>query len=452
MEKEKNSLIKNEKYVYLLYIIGQSPEPLLPSEIKKRMSKGSIIKQSQEAFVYEMMENLNPFLLERYGIYLFNWKEITKDVKQQRKFLELLKKYFQVDWLDDYNESNVSPNDENNIYFEKTSEDNELLIKSRNESDTTVKIIKDIMKIYPYDTLVGQLVVVKGKIEKKVYLHPKKDYIYVSSIDLKSKTQSIETLDHLYRDPARFLDVKLEQNYEKEIELICNKTRDLRKKINEKETISRNPFLEINQTIELERQLFGITNNRRLWRYCLNIRGLLQYIVGEIHLENREEISHNRRIQKVVENISLNYRDQFPFLLFYQEFRNLFNKTKTIKHEYDNIEVRLIKEIASDVSNQLQSSDINFLKYYVIKKYSSRILFNTIELIKLELLEKNHDLLNMINEYQLINLKYLKTYLDKEKNVIEEHYNSLSNSNINDKIVKRTTSFLNNSLLINQQY
>ena len=278
--------------------------------------------------------------------------------------------------------------------------------------------------------------------------HRKGDFIYLSAHDLKSS--KLNNRSHFYKDPPRYLYTKLDDQSEKEMELLFEGIDNLEK---QKEKFSINSQSETDKINDLYEKIIAITQNRKLQRYHLNIRGLLLYIVGEINLEIKDNRNYNRKIRTVLENLYIHHTNQFPFLEFYKEFNKEFTKIKSISSKYTYLEVEIIKEIAYDLSNQLPYTDINFLKYYVTKKYSITIVYNILEIINCGLLSISNELENMIKEYQLKNFKYLTTYLDKEKKVMEEHYNFLYNSQqIDGKIINQTNSFLNIYFQINQQY
>ena len=172
------------------------------------------------------------------------------------------------------------------------------------------------------------------------------------------------------------------------------------------------------------------------------------YIIGEIDLEKKDKKNHNKRIIFVIENLSKSYTNQFPFLFFYQEFRNQFKtiekrNQKTVR----NIEIEILKEIANTFRFQIQTIDIPLLEYLVTKMYSYKIMQVILDYIKRDLLPENDQLLiKTLREYQLAMLEAMKKYLSNQKIVIENQYDLIFNTEIDDEIIRYTNFFIDNSL------
>ena len=82
--------------------------------------------------------------------------------------------------------------------------------------------------------------------------------------------------------------------------------------------------------------------NNELYVYSLNIRGLILYILAEIHNENKNnsdenkvkkrKINYNPQISRVIENLVENYSKKFPFLYNYREIKKIIIKINSSKH------------------------------------------------------------------------------------------------------------------------
>ena len=437
MKKNTNFLTKNKNYVYLLFTIGKSPKYLTGSEIKTSFVKIQKVKTEQQT--YEMINYLNPYPLDRYGICLFDWNTITKDTKQQINTLEILKKYFNLDWTEEFDKENVTGSKKLYITFEKSSK-KEIIIKNIKEPDTVIKIKKNIF------LMIGNLTIISGREEKKFRLYSKGHFIYYLPPYLYKK---INILDKFYYDPPRYLDVKLEDKSGQTLLSIEQRMFNLNKQKNKNEIILNN--LQSNDEItNLYWQIDAIYTNNKSYAFQLNIRGLLLYIAGEIELEKKEGRINNSRISIILENLSINFLSMFPFLQFYTEFRHEFTKNKDILLEYKYFEVKLMKEITKRLEIHLGSSDINFLEYYVSKIYCKYILYHLIYLIDQRILSNNNELINMIKIYQINNLKFLTSYLNKEKKMLEKHYNYLQTDPTSNEIIVNTKTFIDNFLEINK--
>ena len=172
------------------------------------------------------------------------------------------------------------------------------------------------------------------------------------------------------------------------------------------------------------------------------------YIIGEIDLEKKDKKNHNKRINFVIENLSKSYTNHFPFLFFYQDFRNQFKtiekrNQKTVR----NIEIEILKEIANTFRFQIQTIDIPLLEYLVTQMYSYKIMQVILDYIKRDLLPENDQLLiKTLREYQLAMLEAMKKYLSNQNIVIENQYDLIFNTEIDDEIIRYTNFFIDNSL------
>lgn len=437
MKKNTNFLTKNKNYVYLLFTIGKSSKYLTGSEIKTSFVKIQKVKTEQQT--YEMINYLNPYPLDRYGICLFDWNTITKDTKQQINTLEILKKYFNLDWTEEFDKENITGDKKLYITFEKSFK-KEIIIKNIKEPDIVIKIKKNIF------LMIGNLTIISGREEKKFRLYSKGHFIYYLAPDLYKK---INTLDKFYYNPPRYLDVKLEDKSDQTLLSIRQRMVNLNKQKNKNKIILNN--LQSNDEMtNLYWQMDAIYTNNKSYAFQLNIRGLLLYIAGEIELEKKQGRIHNSRISTILENLSINFLSMFPFLQFYTEFRHEFTKNKETTLEYKYFEVKLMKEITKRLEIHLGSSDINFLEYYVSKIYCKYILYHLIYLIDQRILSNNNELINMIKIYQINNLKFLTSYLNKEKKMLEKHYNYLQTDPTSNEIIVNTKSFIDNFLEINK--
>jgi hypothetical protein len=112
-------------------------------------------------------------------------------------------------------------------------------------------------------------------------------------------------------------------------------------------------MMNIVQGAKLRLEIAKIEKNRGNWRYALNIRGFILYLLGEIESEKNRKGNpekkarvHNIRISKVLENLSEHNSKEFPFLLHYSDFKNEYARLADLGEVQKNFEIKLLKEIA----------------------------------------------------------------------------------------------------------
>ena len=113
-----------------------------------------------------------------------------------------------------------------------------------------------------------------------------------------------------------------------------------------------------------------------------------------------------------MQNLSENYKDEFPFLIYYKEIKELYYKLATEKgiSEYKYFHVQLIEQIAFELQHSLDTIDKEDLNYYIIKRYSEELTWYYMAPLKLSLLP----LPTVIREYYVFTQEFLKNYLEKE--------------------------------------
>jgi hypothetical protein len=114
-------------------------------------------------------------------------------------------------------------------------------------------------------------------------------------------------------------------------------------------------------------------SNRRNWRYVLNVRGLVRYVLGEIAIENETGRKHNARIGAMLKNLSSHYPGRFPFLLHYDEFRQEYRRLEKSGKRPVLYEVAVLKFVASELRYLAHTADMEYLNYYVTRRYSEEI-------------------------------------------------------------------------------
>jgi len=171
----------------------------------------------------------------------------------------------------------------------------------------------------------------------------------------------------------------------------------------------------------------GAKENKRNWRYVLNVRGLIRYILGEITEEEKSRKKHDARIAAMLKNLSANYLEKFPFLLYYDGFRReyhrLHNEGKGFPSFY---EVEILKIIARELHYLVHTSDHVYLRYYITRRYSEEITKYFHRSFKLGLIGNLGELqYETLKNYQNHTVRIVMDYLKDEIKWKKEEYEAL---------------------------
>lgn len=477
-KKLKNYLIDNKDYTEVLEILGLSPKPLSSYEINQEFTKLSneieqdkkktVRKEKVETkwkrklnqYTYRMIRNLRPNLIDTYYTYLFNWDEIINDESQKKLVIKYIKEKFKIDLAisgNSFREREILPlfnrsNDNKIINIEshskhiqvsiqKTRYNNvEIILEQNKEKKISSLRIKNNNEVYvpitsndePFPTFMNAFywkkpfflnVSYSYKIKKK---KSKESHISKKSqLDLTPLNYAEETIDviengYIIRRPLK--------NY-------------ISKEIYE---INKN-FSKSHSQTNVERVEKSIT----IEKYSLNTRGLLLYILGKTtstkkenenenplnqkeFLRNREK--YRKNIFNVLSNLSENYTSDFPFLLYYNRFREIFKDVRKNHQSFRYYDVDILRTIANELEGQIWLDDRYFnldinrnndvlLNYLTTKRYSAEVTHYLAYFSK-ELKEDYKEFLDLFRDYQkkmlTIMLEYLKEEEDSVKHLLDE--------------------------------
>jgi len=151
-----------------------------------------------------------------------------------------------------------------------------------------------------------------------------------------------------------------------------------------------------------------IESNTRNLEYSINIRGLVLYILGIIN----EGRARNIEVSKVLQNLSENYKEEFPFLVHYKEIEELYDKLATEKGipEYEYFQAKLIKKIALELQYSIDTIKKEELDYHITKRYSEELTWYYMAPLKIS----PSPLPDIIRQYYLYTQEFIKNYLEKE--------------------------------------
>lgn len=392
----------------MLRRIGLSNKALSSYEIKKEMEKyGS--SESQTPYVYEMIKNLYPLRRSQY-LLLVRLDRIPGSIEDESQLLSALDRHFDLNLK----------RDEKNITFENTEDS--IIIQSKSNS-TTVKIDKEDVHTLRsgYITIIGE-----DRMAKSFPLHYTKDGILFFdrySRDLKPR---LPYLDRLYRPKISYLDVKLDVLSNRIISEKQEEMKDIEELYLRKHPDELFSPSDLDPKYRLlSSQIAHIQENPRKWRYVLNVRGLVMYILGEIREEKSKKRIHNKRISNVLMNLSGRSKEKMPFLIYYETFRQMYKELTEIEKLPEYYEVEVLKKIAEELQYLVYTADIAVLKYWVTRRYSSEISYYITTASQTDLLGLPYNLSLTIRDYQMENLYAMKKYLEDHLKEIDYRYGML---------------------------
>ena len=109
----QTKLFKNKNYTNVLEIIGVSPVPISSYEINKEFTRlykntediettdkkknKTKWKKKHNQYIYKMIKQLRPNIVDNYYTYFFNWNEIVDDDSQKKRVIHYIKDKFKID-------------------------------------------------------------------------------------------------------------------------------------------------------------------------------------------------------------------------------------------------------------------------------------------------------------------------------------------------------------------
>ena len=306
--------LTNPRYFRVLGIIGQSEEPIENNKIIKNFREfhGPKLKSPLTKDNYAIVKELSPTIEDINDELLFVWDDLLQSDEIQLKTLcgKLLRKTNQK-W-DKFNYDS---------HFDSQSNPKYLTIfngKSFNESDKWIKIQsnKKNSQFFNPGYNYSVLIIIFSTKELNVFptftkLKDKKLHVYSSNlISLKRR----QFLDFIIDEQNFFLAQKVFQEivqigHESSLDVPSNLAewfinlsayqRIENNKLNEEELKLLNSTKQITHIMEKSNK---ITGNRRYWKYSLNFRGLLLYLI----LFDSYKFKHKPIDKKIFRNVISN--------------------------------------------------------------------------------------------------------------------------------------------------
>jgi hypothetical protein len=253
---------------------------------------------------------------------LFNWDKFPGNERYNLKVLKRLNDAFKLKWSLEADPKSGTCSLSNAIDFQKSHDDRVTTIEHGRTSKVRIELGQDNEKV------MNASIILDGKIKRQKPLK--------TSIVGSNRYVALEVVAERY--PIRYLDV-----------------------VPKREPQDAEEELEFNE-------------NKRNWRYVLNVRGLIRYILGEITIEKKEKRKHSARISAMLRNLAANHLERFPFLLCYDVFREEYHRLEGTRKFPTLYEVEVLKRIAEELQYLVYAADLEYLKYYVTRRYSEEIM------------------------------------------------------------------------------
>jgi hypothetical protein len=462
----KNYLIKNEDYTKVLEIIGLAPKPISSYELNQEFTrlytnKGNVTttnnkekdktirEKKHNQYIYKMIKNLRPNLVDNYYTYFFNWDKIISDESQKKQVLKYIKQKFKIDLIsgNSFEEKDILPlftksNDDKNINIEnqakhiqvsiqKTRYNNaEIILIENNEKKILSLKVKNNIEVYvpitsfdePFATFMNTF-------------YWKRPFFLDVSYTVKIKKRE---LNNNQISKISYVDL-MPLNYENETIDVIENGYTIRRPL--KDYISKEIY-EIRKKSQLQAKVERAEESIKIEKYFLNTRGLILYILGKIppsqneneNAPNQKEFLRNREkyrknISNVLSNLSENYSSNFPFLLYYKRFKEILKdvmqKYQYLRYYDVDILITIAKELKIQIWFDDKYSNLNidsnnnaWINYWIVKRYSAEVTHYLAYFSKYLNEDHKEEFLSMFREYQkkmiTIMLEYLK---DEQKSV-----------------------------------
>jgi hypothetical protein len=395
--------------------VGKSKLPLSSREIEKAMIKSGI-KESNSPYIYMMLENLVPKGDERKMI-LCRWDKVPGDTKEENRLIRGLDELFKLGWA-------VHDQVQRDALRIKRS-DGTLTIENE-YSKSRIKVEQFVgyrgaamatIRVYANGNETLSRLAHIGSDDKKLFMYR----------DMEHKVNPpMKYLDYYYRSRPHYLDHMLDDKSNKIISEISKQREQSRE--SRYRDVKRPKIIPVisKEEAKMDDQIIRIQGDRSKWRFYLNVRGLLQYLLGEIELQNKEKKVHNKRITTVLENLSDNYPQEFPFLLYYSDFAKEFERLRAFAEIPKGYEVELLKKIAEELKNQVEWAKEDFLNYWVTRRYSGEITYYFASAWRTGQFDIDDEHLHLpfrkMREYQMTNLQVMAEYLKSENDIVNNMY------------------------------
>jgi hypothetical protein len=360
IKKYQETVITTDvKTTRMLQILAESNVPLTSREIEKELA-GETKRDRQ---VYRILENELCVKKFDHSFPLFIWEDLLASIDAKESLYKdtnlklVIEKIKGIDWPYDW----ATPE------FKKDDDANTILITNGQNNPRKIRIERD-----PKSKNRCTLTIFKDGVERRTIMPVP---LTIEQFAGKSHVSYRGVVGNPIEIGRSYLKVSLNERTRKEVERIKSRNPDLFNCTDEVKKIPSKCLLlpsEINDEA-LHSQVSQLESDRRNWKYSLNTRGLVLYLLAIINEENRDARKRKRnvKISHVLENLSENYNVEFRFLEYYKEIKELYYTIAKDEHksEYKYFQVGCLKRIALELQNVIDTIDKAELDYYITKRY-----------------------------------------------------------------------------------
>lgn len=406
-----------KKEFQVLKVLAKSRTPLSSRDIEKEILGEEKVKNGRrDPEVYDVIQNKLCIQKFSHKFYLFDWNELLSSIEEKGI---TPKKRIQSRAIDNLNRIGLDLADydyNNRVIISKENHDSVITIASPRRSNLDV----------------SRLIIIQRESKDHATLTTFKDGKKVripTSLKIRKigKKEQQVFYEGIVGNPARkgtsYLRVSLNERANQKVERIKSMNPDLFNCTDNVKTISSKCLLSKLDDMAIISAVSEIESDRRNWKYSLNTRGLILYVLGMIKQENEDGRVRNVEISNVLKNLSENYGDEFVFLLHYSEIEKLYNtlaekegKEKKRPERYKHFQVKLSKQIALEFQYSLDIIDKDELDYYITMHYSRTLTWHFVApTLPGGLLPGLVEAIPpIVRKYLVFNNVYLRKYLKSE--------------------------------------
>jgi hypothetical protein len=413
----KGHIKLTKKEFQVLNVLAKSRTPLSSRDIEKEILGEEKVKNGRrDPEVYYVIENKLCIQKFSHEFYLFDWNELLSSIEEKGI---TPKKRIQSRAIDNLNRIGLDLADydyNNRVIISKENHDSVITIASPRRSNLDVSLLIKIQKES------------KDHVTLTISEDGKKVRIPISlKIRKIGKTKRQIFYEGIIGIPAgkgtSYLRVSLNERANKKVERIKSMNPDLFNCTDNVKMISSKCLLSKLDDTAIISAVSEIESDRRNWKYSLNTRGLIFYVLGMIKQENEDGRVRNVEISNVLKNLSENYGDEFGFLLHYSEIEKLYNtlaeekeKEKKRPDRYKHFQVKLSKQIALEFQYSLDIIDKDELDYHITMHYSRTLAWHFVAptLPGGLLPGLVEEIPPIVRKYLVFNNVYLRKYLKSE--------------------------------------
>lgn len=392
------------EYVRILATIGTSREALSSHELIHEMVEKGLLEPPGNKDVIRKLKMLNPLPFElNKSTYLIDLRKLYS-IKDNEAFIcnifRKISRIFELEWDTDLVENRLK----NDLSI--TQNDKELIMILEYGSESIVIGIPNELK---YET-------------RGLVLHLRENRIVHEETLIVVNKDGINRvyIENEVKDRIWYLNITLSQNAKK-LNPLLDRYWDYVKNFHNRDSFMKIP-VEISYEINNNPECMKIINNSRYWKYSLNPRGFVLFLIGESKFK-----SVNKKGEKRIREVLSNHETLkiAPFLKNWDIFEQIgFDVINTLRN------------IGRDFENHVYIKDFEDedLVYMITERYSDLLeqylafvhMYSFPANISLYKKYKDLDIENIRKRYLLEILNKQKHYLDQKVSAIEEKLSLLA--------------------------